>query len=211
MARRRTAKKMAKKAPSRATSLPVIQPHQVEQSILIVRGDKVLLDEQLASFYGVETRRLTEQVKRYSNRFPGDFMFQLSGDEWAALRSQNAISKPAGRGGRRYAPYAFTEQGVAMLSSVLRSPQAIAVNIEIMRAFVRLRQLISAHKRLADRIGKLEQQMQQRSAHVDEQIKQIVGLLNQLFNPPEPPRRLIGFQAEMQQQRGASKKAKTKP
>lgn len=175
---------------------PVLVPDQVERRILVLRGRKVLLDQQLSAFYGVETRRLIEQVKRNPERFPADFMFRLSTDEWAALRSQSAISKPAGRGGRRTAPYAFTEQGVAMLSSVLRSARAVAVNIEIMRAFARLRQMISAHKRLADRIAALESRMARRDAQVDQQIKQIVALLDQLFNPPKPPRKPIGFRSE---------------
>jgi hypothetical protein len=134
---------------------------EIERSILIVRGQKVLLDEQLAAFYGVETKRLIEAVKRNIDRFPKDFMFRLDVDEWdilrsqfatSNLRSQTVISSSARHGGRRFVPYAFSEQGVAMLSSVLRSPRAVEVNIQIMRAFVRLRQLLSLHKELAARL-----------------------------------------------------------
>jgi hypothetical protein len=117
-----------------ATTFP---PERIERSILLIRGHKVLLDVHLAALYGVTTKRLNEQVRRNRARFPEDFMFQLTADEIASLRSQFATSNK-GRGGRRYAPYAFTEQGVAMLSTVLNSERAIQVNIEIMRAFVRL-------------------------------------------------------------------------
>jgi len=177
----------------------------IERSILVLRGEKVLLDSQLAAFYGVPTRRLVEQVKRNIERFPGDFMFQLSGEEWQVLRSQFATSnlgppaqppRTATRGGRRYAPYAFTEQGVAMLSSVLRSKRAVEVNIQIMRAFVRLRQLLTVHKELAARLAKLEEKMRSRDHAVDQQFQQIFALLEQLFNPPDPPRRRIGFHTE---------------
>ena len=145
---------------------------------MVVRGHKVLLDSQLAGFYGVETKRLVESVKRNIDRFPEDFMLQLSSEEWenlrsqfatSSLRSQAVILEPAprlrsqsatlkpGRGQhRKYLPYAFTEQGVAMLSSVLRSPRAVEVNIQVMRAFVRLRQLLSEHRELAERLVKLE-------------------------------------------------------
>ncbi len=112
------------------------------------------------------------------------------------LRSQIATSSSASHGGRRYAPYAFTEQGVAMLSSVLRSPRAVEVNIQIMRAFVRLRQLLSVHKELADRLTKLEEQMRQRDHSVAQQFQQVFALLDQLFNPPGPPRQRIGFHIE---------------
>jgi hypothetical protein len=196
---------MAKrKSPSKA-GLPVTTPEQVDGSILIIRGHKVLLDEQLAAFYGVETKRLMEAAKRNIDRFPGDFMFQLNREEWDALRSQIvtsnlrsqiATSRSPGYGGRRYPPYAFTEQGVAMLSSVLRSPRAIEVNIQIMRAFVRLRQLLSAHKELADRLSKLEQQMRDRDQDVDQQFQQVFALLEKLFTPGTPARKPIGFHAE---------------
>ncbi len=124
--------------------------------ILSMRGQRVMLDADLAELYGVETRALVQAVKRNVERFPADFMFQLSGEEFSVLKSQSVTSKP-GRGGRRTAPYAFTEQGVAMLSSVLNSARAIAVNIEIMRAFIRLRELVASHQELAKRLAELEE------------------------------------------------------
>jgi len=130
---------MVKRGPTgETTSVSALTPEQIDRSILVVRGHKVLLDEQLTAFYGVETKRLVEAVKRNINRFPEDFSFQLTDNEWSILRSQfatsslrplSATSAPKSHGGRRYAPYAFTEQEVAMLSSVLRSPRAVEVNI----------------------------------------------------------------------------------
>jgi hypothetical protein len=127
----------------------------IPQRIALLRNHKVLLDADLAELYGVQTKVFLQAVKRNLNRFPGDFMFQLDAEEWQILRSQSVTSRLQ-HGGRRYAPYAFTEQGVAMLSSVLNSPQAIAVNIEIMRAFVRLREVIVSNKDLAQRLDELE-------------------------------------------------------
>jgi hypothetical protein len=183
---------MAKRKPKSRAGRSVVTPEQIDGSILIVRGHKALLDEQLAGFYGVETKRMMEAAKRNRERFPDDFMFQLNRDEWDALRSQIATSNLRSQiatsslgkhGGRRYPPYAFTEQGVAMLSSVLRSPRAIEVNIQIMRAFVRLRQLLSAHKELAERLTKLEERMRDRDEDVDQQFRQVFALLEKLFNP----------------------------
>jgi hypothetical protein len=125
---------------------------RIERSILLIRGHKVMLDADLAVLYAVSTKRLNEQVRRNRSRFPGDFMFQLTGEEVRSLRSQFATSKK-GRGGRRYSPLVFTEQGIAMLSTVLNSERAIQVNIEIMRAFVRLREMIATHKDLARKAG----------------------------------------------------------
>jgi hypothetical protein len=179
-------------------------PDQIDHSILVIRGHKVLLDAQLAAFYGIETKIVMQAVKRNLSRFPVDFMFQLNSEEWDALRSQIATSNlrsqivtssSRGHGGRRYPPYTFTEQGVAMLSSVLRSPRAIEVNIQIMRAFVRLRQLLSEHKELADRLTKLEQQMRDRDENVDRQFREVFALLERLFSPATPSRRPIGFHA----------------
>ncbi len=130
---------------------------RVERSIRFIRGDKVILDEDLAELYGVETKKLIQAVKRNEDRFPTDFMFQLTNQEFSVLRSQIVTSK-IGRGGRRTPPYAFSEQGVAiMLSSVLHSPRAVQVNIEIMRAFVRLRRMLASNAELAERLESLEQ------------------------------------------------------
>src|SRR5437870_5079988 len=134
-----------------ASKLTRVAAEQVERSILLIRGHKVMLDSDLAALYGVETFNLNKAVRRNMDRFPEDFMFQLTKEEAERLRFQIGISKP-GRGGRRYVPYVFTEQGVAMLSSVLRSKRAVHVNIAIMRAFVRLRQILATHKELARKL-----------------------------------------------------------
>jgi hypothetical protein len=151
-----------------------------------------MLDEDLAGLYGVQTKRLVEQVKRNLERFPDDFMFQLSKEEAVALRSQIATSNP-GRGGRRYAQYVFTEQGVAMLSSVLRSKQAIAVNIEIMRAFVELRRAAISYAALQERLDDFEREMTGRLDRHDEQINQIFKALHRLMAPPPREKRPVGF------------------
>lgn len=158
---------------------------RIERAILLLRGHKVMLDADLAELYGVPTRRLNEQVRRNRERFPSDFMFELRPEEVAALRSQFATSKP-GRGGRRYAPLAFTEQGVAMLSSVLRSERAVQVNVAIMRTFVKLRELLATHKDLGRKLEVLEQKC-------DAQFKVVFDAIRQLMAPPVPKRRRIGF------------------
>jgi phage regulator Rha-like protein len=172
--------------------LAAVSIEAIQQRIHVIRGNKVMLDQDLAELYGVQTKRLLEQVRRNSARFPADFMFRLDSDEVEALRSQNATST-AGRGGRRYAPYAFTEQGVAMLSSVLRSPRAIAVNIEIMRAFVALRHLTHERAALARRLDELEARFDRRLAEHDEQLAQVFAALRQLLEPPPRKKRPIGF------------------
>jgi hypothetical protein len=139
----------------------------ITRAIIVLRGHRILLDEDLAALYGVETKVLVQAFKRNLARFPADFMFQLTVMEWADLRSQSVTSK-LGRGGRRYTPYAFTEQGVAMLSSVLSSKRAIAVNIEIMRAFVQLRGLLASNKELARRFEQLEARLDKKLADHDE-------------------------------------------
>ena len=161
---------------------------RIERSILLIRGHRVLLDTHLANLYGVPTKRLNEQVRRNRSRFPGDFMFQLTSEEVESLRSQLATSNQ-GRGGRRYAPYAFTEQGVAMLSTVLNSERAIRVNIEIMRAFVRLRQILASNVQLARRLDALEKKY-------DAQFKVVFDAIRELMTPPEPSKRKIGFLAK---------------
>ena len=144
-----------------------------------------MLDADLAVLYGVTTKRLNEQVRRNRPWFPKDFMFQLTSEEGAFLRSQIATSNK-GRGGRRYAPYAFTEQGVAMLSTVLNSERAIQANIEIMRAFVRLRQILASNAQLARKLEALEKKY-------DAQFKVVFDAIRQLMAPPEPSKRKIGF------------------
>ncbi len=167
------------------------------KSILVLRDQNVLLDRDLAALYGVTTKRLNEQVKRNLARFPIDFMFQLTAEEEAALRSHFATSKkPApNRGGRRYLPYALTEQGVAMLSSVLSTERAVAVNIEIMRAFVRMRRVLAANKELAQRFAELETRLDKKAALQDKAIAAIMSAIRELRNPPIRRTRGIGFTA----------------
>lgn len=178
--------------PEGAPSLQLVSLPAIQQRILVVRDRHVMLDEDLAALYGVETRRLTEQVKRNLDRFPADFMFQLTKEETAALRSQTATSNP-GRGGRRYAPYVFTEQGVAMLSSVLRSKRAVAVNIAIMRAFVELRRAATSYVTIERRLEDLERETQAKLGKHDQQLDAIFQALRQLISPPPQPKRRIGF------------------
>jgi len=166
----------------------ILVPEVIERRILLIRGQKVLLDAHLAGLYGVSTKVLVQAVKRNIKRFPADFMFHLSEQEQAILRSQTVTSKK-GRGGRRYSPYVFTEQGVAMLSSVLRSERAVQVNIEIMRAFVRLREILSTHKDLARKLEELEQKY-------DKQFRVVFDAFRQLTTPPNPPKRRIGFRVD---------------
>ncbi len=166
---------------SKQSFIPV---DRIEKAILLIRKQKVMLDADLAGLYGVETRVLIQAVKRNFDRFPEDFMFQLSSEEFAVLRSQSVTSSDWG--GRRYPPYAFSEQGVAMLSSVLRSPRAIQVNIEIMRAFIRLRQMLASHAELARKLDALEKKY-------DAQFREVFEAIRQLMAPPEPKRRPIGF------------------
>jgi phage regulator Rha-like protein len=175
----------------------VAQPISVDritESILVLRGHKVLLDSDLAALYGVESKVLLQAVKRNIKRFPDDFMLQLTADEWTALRSQ-IVTLKTGRGQhRKYLPYAFTEQGVAMLSSVLKSQRAIAVNIEIMRAFVRMRELLASNKALAQQLQKLERKV----ASHDVAIADVLRTIRELMNPLPPKSRPIGFTAKFE-------------
>lgn len=160
----------------------------IQNKVLQIRGHRVMLDFHLAELYEVETRVLNQAVKRNISRFPSDFMIQLSAEEWSSLRSQFVISKEEKRGGTQKLPYAFTEQGVAMLSSVLRSEKAIEVNIAIMRAFVLLRQHLTDYKDLKAEISKLEQSMNQKFKDVNE-------VLRYLLSPKSKPSE-IGFKQE---------------
>lgn len=179
---------MAKKKRQPAAPVPAAQ---IEQSIHVLRGQRIMLDADLAPLYGVTVSALNQAVKRNRERFPEDFAFQLTQQEVTSLKSQNVISKP-GRGGRRTRPWAFTEHGVAMLSSVLRSRQAVRVNIEIMRAFVRLRRLLATPGELVAQINRLAETVQ---LH-DGQIKAIARVLEQMMEPPpERPKGRIGFRS----------------
>lgn len=156
--------------------------------ITVVRKHNVMLDSDLATLYGVTTGNLNKAVKRNLDRFPEDFMFQLTEEEATSLVFQNGRSK-TGRGGRRSEPYAFTQEGVAMLSSVLNSPRAVAVNIGIMRAFIRLRQMAVSVDELSGKVGALERRY-------DDQFKVVFDAIRQLLAPPDPPRKRIGFHGD---------------
>ncbi|MFA6431317.1 MAG: ORF6N domain-containing protein [Candidatus Margulisiibacteriota bacterium] len=180
----------------------LLPEERIERRILVIRGQKVMLDRDLAELYGVSTKRLNEQVKRNIRRFPADFMFQLTKSELIELvancdrfkiyegdnsRSQNATLKQGHN--LKYFPYVFTEQGVAMLSSVLNSEKAIDVNIIIMRTFVKLKNILSTHKELAHKFKELEARMDKS----DEKIFAIFEAIKQLMTPPEKPKRRMGF------------------
>lgn len=174
-----------------------ISSERIESSILIIRGHKVILDSDLAILYAVNVGRLNEAVKRNRDRFPADFMFQLSREEFDSLRSQILTSNLRSQiatssfhwGGRRHPPYAFTEQGVAMLSSVLRSKRAVQVNIQIMRTFVQLRQMLASNAELARKLANLEKKY-------DAQFKIVFDAIRHLMAPPEPKKKKIGFLVE---------------
>jgi hypothetical protein len=200
-----------------AASASPLQPH-IESRILALREQRVMLDADLAMLYGVETRVLVQAIKRNAARFPADFMFQLSPEEFTNLRSQFVISSSgatSGYGGRRYAPYAFTEQGVAMLSTVLGSPRAIAINIEIMRTFVKVRALATTHQDLAKRLGELEEKTESLAMQHDTfsrntraQLKQIFDAMRELMTPHEPSKQPIAFvQPEDKKNKPAGKAA----
>jgi hypothetical protein len=188
---------------SKSSLLPL---ETITHRILLLRGQKVLLDADLAALYGVETKVLLQAVKRNLERFPDDFMFQLTNQEFNVLRSQSVTSSSDALesprwGGRRTAPYAFTEQGVAMLSSILSSPQAVQVNIAIMRAFVKLRELAMTHHDLAKQLDALEEKTEIMAMQHDSfarntraQLKQVFDAIRELMTPPEPKKkRPIGF------------------
>ncbi|HUK81131.1 MAG TPA: ORF6N domain-containing protein [Verrucomicrobiae bacterium] len=178
-------------------STALARVERIERAILMLRGQKVMLDSDLAELYGVSVGRLNEAVKRNKSRFPADFTFQLTADEFEDLRRQTGTSNLKSQiaisssrwGGRRHPPYAFTEQGVAMLSSVLRSHRAVQVNVEIMRTFVRLRRWLVTHEDLARRLDELEKKY-------DTQFRGVFEAIRQLMIPPEPPRKRIGFHGD---------------
>lgn len=198
-------------------ALTALQPH-IASHILLLREQRVMLDADLANLYDVETKVLIQAIKRNADRFPADFMFQLNSEEFSSLRSQSVTSN-TGRGGRRYAPYAFTEQGVAMLSSILNSPRAIAVNIEIMRTFVQVRTLAASHQDLAKQLRELQDKTEALAMQHDtfsrntrNQLKKVFEALHELMTPPEMPKRPIGFvpPQEAQEQKTKPPSAKTK-
>jgi hypothetical protein len=166
-----------------------ISDEAVINKIYMIRGQKVMLDRDLGELYNVATKQLKRSVKRNMDRFPDDFMFELNNQEWQVLRSQFGTSNPRGWGSVRYAPMAFTEQGVAMLSSILNSERAILVNIHIIRVFTRMREMLSTHKDVLLRLEQLESKVVKQ----DEDIKLIFKYLKELFDPKTEPIRKIGF------------------
>jgi predicted amino acid-binding ACT domain protein len=199
------------------TTLPTVR---VESLIVTVRGQKVILDSDLAALYGVRTKRLNEQVRRNVERFPDDFAFQLTSDEFARLRSQFATSKagpvrsqsitasegdaglrsrsvtPDGRGGRRYRPYAFTEHGAIMAANVLNSPQAVRMSVFVVRAFIKMREALAQNRALAEKLAELERKLTERLDVHEEAILRILGEIKKLMAPPPPPvtpRTSMGF------------------
>lgn len=168
----------------------VVPVERIEKAIFVIRGQKVMLDTDLAKLYGVKTKILKQAIRRNIKRFPDDFMLELTPEENRSLRSQNVTLKRGQHS--KYLPFAFTEQGVAMLSSILNSDRAIEVNIAIMRVFVRLREMMATHKGLAAKLSELEGRIQEH----DEQIVAIFEAIRQLMTPPETPRKRIGFEVK---------------
>ena len=164
----------------------VVVEERIERKIYLIRGQKVMLDRDLAALYEVETKALKQAVRRNIERFPEDFVFTLTREELASLRSQFVTSKSDPRGGTRYLPLAFTEQGVSMLSSVLRSKRAIEVNIAIMRTFVKLRKMLESHEKLAKKLAEME-------GKYDERFRMVFEVLNELMEQPKSRKKQIGF------------------
>ena len=174
----------------------------IEHRILLIRGVKVMLDSDLGELYGVTAKRLNEQVKRNAERFPRDFMFRLTASEYEDLRSQFATSKKT-RGGRRYLPFVFTEHGAIMAASVLNSERAVEMSLFVVRAFVRLREMLSSHRELANKVTELELKL---DTH-DHTIQEILDAIRELMEPPDKPQKQIGFRIES---RAATKTLKAK-
>jgi len=174
-----------------------IAPEQIARAILILRGQRVLQDSELAELYGVSTKRFNEQVRRNRKRFPADFMFQLTAEETSSLRSQFATLK-TGRGRhRKYLPYVFTEHGAIMAATILNSPRAIEMSVYVVRAFVQLREMLASNKELARRFAQLETRLDKKLTVHDEAIAAILAAIRQLMHPPTPKRRPIGFTANL--------------
>ncbi len=171
----------------------------ITRAILVLRGHRVLLDTELATLYGVTTKRFNEQVRRNRERFPADFMFQLTPVELTALRSQFATLN-GGRGQhRKYLPYAFTEHGAIMAATILNSPRAVEVSVHVVRAFVMLREMLSSNRELARRFVQLEARLDKKLIEHDQAIAAILSAIRQLMGKPQPKRRPIGFTADLEE------------
>jgi ORF6N domain-containing protein len=166
----------------------------IARAIRVLRGRRVLLDAELAVLYGVTTRRLNEQVRRNRKRFPGDFLFELTTEEFANLKSQFATSS---WGGRRKLPLAFTEHGAIQAATILNSPRAVEMSVYVVRAFVKLREVLSTNRELARRFDQLESRLDSKLTEHDEAIVAILSAIRELMKPPDPPRRAIGFTADL--------------
>lgn len=180
--------------PKQRTAL--VHVEHITRTILMLLGQRFILDAELAKLYGVTTKRLNEQVKRNATRFPEDFLFQLTAEEAAVLRSQFATSKTPGedgRGGSRYRPFAFTEHGAIMAATILNSPRAVEMSLYVVRAFVQLRELLASNAELARKLTELERRLQRH----DRAITAILSAIRELMNPPAPERRSIGFTADL--------------
>ena len=176
-----------------------VAPEQIASAILVLRGQRVLLDAELAALYGVTTKRLNEQVKRNAARFPADFIFRLTKTEIVALnRSQNATGSQKHRD-PRFAPYAFTEHGAIMAATILSSPRAVEMSVYVVRAFVQLREMLASNRELARRFAQLETRLDKKLTTHDEAIAAILSAIRQLMHPPVPKRRPIGFTADLRE------------
>jgi hypothetical protein len=192
---------MTKRKKENLLSMPVKRSttlaSAVESRILLLRHQRVILDTDIADLYGVPVKVLNQQVKRNRERFPADFVFQLTSKEDAVLRSQFVTSKQ-GRGGRRYAPYAFTEHGAIMAATVLNSERAVQMSVFVVRAFVRLREMLATNRKLAGKIDELENRL---DTH-DSTIQDLIEAIKELMKPEDPPRKSIGFQIPAGKHRG---------
>jgi hypothetical protein len=182
-----------------AKTRPTTAVEEITRSILILRGHRVLLDAELAALYGVTTKRLNEQVKRNTERFPADFMFQLTAEANSSLRSQIATSNTtlSARGGRRTRPYAFTEHGAIQAANILNTSRAVEMGIYVVRAFVHVRDLLGSNKELAQQFAQLEIRLNKKLVEHDHAIAAILSAIRELMNPPAPKRRGIGFTAKL--------------
>jgi phage regulator Rha-like protein len=167
----------------------LVATRKVDSKILILRGQKVILDADLAELYGVQVRHLNQQVKRNAKRFPPAFRFQISAPEFEILKSQNVISN-SGHGGTRYRPYAFTEHGAIMAATVLNSEQAIEMSVFVVQAFVRMRRALATNRHVLAKLAEVERRLEGHDAN----IQDLMDAIRELINPPDPPRRQIGFE-----------------
>jgi len=195
----------------------LVPVERIAQTIFVIRGQKVLLDADLAELYGVATKRFNEQVRRNLARFPADFMFQLSEDEFAALRSHFATSneKPVGRGGRRYLPFVFTEHGAIMAATVLNSPRAVQMSVFVVRAFVRMREALSDTRELARKLAALEREVKARldghDAAIVDVLRRFMGIIDPPPLPEPPPKPPIGFGVKEKSARYGTRNRRPRP